>query len=209
MNRIYVFGDSITYGAWDSQGGWCDRIKRKLHALKIDRPEIKLQMFNLGIGGETSRALVKRFANELQTRHRPEWPAVVVLATGANDTRYTTTEQEPAVPEAEFRANLTKLIDLAREYTAQILLVGLAPVQNDPQPFKDTLFSNALLQKYDDSLTEITREQTLPKVELFAAFQAADTNLHSSDGVHPSDLGHEVIERLVWEKLRGVVGIRI
>lgn len=208
-SRIYVFGDSLTYGAWDSQGGWCDRIKRKLHALTIKHKAIKLQMFNLGIGGETSRALVKRLASELQTRHRAAWPAVVILATGANDTRYSESDQNPAVPEAEFRANLKQLIDLARQYTKQILLVGLAPVQNDLQPFKGTLLSNALLQKYDQALTEIALEQALIKVELFAAFQAADTNLYSSDGVHPNDLGHELIESLVWEKLREVVGIRI
>lgn len=65
--RIYVFGDSITYGAWDTQGGWCDRIKHKLHQLKNDPSYgIKFQMFNLGIDGENSRSLSNRFETELK-----------------------------------------------------------------------------------------------------------------------------------------------
>lgn len=27
--RILVFGDSIVYGAWDTEGGWAERLKKR------------------------------------------------------------------------------------------------------------------------------------------------------------------------------------
>src|SRR5689334_11923117 len=51
---IYCFGDSITYGECDTErGGWVDRLKTARMA-----PEVSV--FNLGIGGETSRMMRAR-----------------------------------------------------------------------------------------------------------------------------------------------------
>jgi len=119
--RIYAFGDSITYGAWDSQGGWCDRLKRKLHQQKLASSENrKFQLFNLGIGGETSRSLLKRFKSEIDARSRADWPAVILIATGANDTRYSP-NSAPAVSIEEYRRNLESLLEIAQEYTTKVL----------------------------------------------------------------------------------------
>lgn len=52
--RILIFGDSITYGAWDSEGGWADRLKRWAHQHYLANGT-KLQVINLGIGAILAR----------------------------------------------------------------------------------------------------------------------------------------------------------
>ena len=69
QKRILIFGDSIVYGAWDSEGGWVDRLKRDAHKLYFDtKGETKIQILNCGIGGETSRGLLKRVEQEILSR---------------------------------------------------------------------------------------------------------------------------------------------
>lgn len=200
--RIYVFGDSITYGAWDTQGGWCDRIKHKLHELKTNPSyDIKFQMFNLGIGGENSRSLSNRFETELNNRHREDWPAVILIATGANDTRYTETNNKPAISIEEFQSNLVNIIQTAKKHTEKIILVGIAPVENDRQPFKKFLLSNELLKKYDDRITSIAHHHSLQKVTIWDTFKSSTNQLYSVDSVHPNDDGHSIIMNLVWAEL--------
>ena len=199
--RVYVFGDSITYGAWDSQGGWCDRIKHKLHQLKLtENSKVKFQVFNLGIGGETSTSLLKRFESEIDARHRSDWPAIIIIATGANDTRYSE-EIPPSTPIAEYQSNLENLLAIAKKYTDKILLVGIATVENEIQQFKGGLLSNQLIREYDNTMSKVSKKNNIPKVEVISSFTASKESIYSSDGGHPNDLGHEIIEKLVWDKL--------
>lgn len=203
--RIFVFGDSLVYGAWDSQGGWCDRLKQKLHQRKIDGSEnVKYQVFNLGIGGETSRSLLKRFKTEIDARNRSDWPVVILIATGANDTR-TTEGGVPVVPIAEYRQNLEKLILIAKEYTEKILLVGIAPVEHAIQQFKGTVLSNELLRQYDQIVAEVAETQGVPKVQLLEVLTGAEQPIFSTDGVHPNDIGHALIEQLVSVELEKIL----
>jgi len=203
--RVYVFGDSLVYGAWDSQGGWCDRLKRKLHQQKITSPAaVKVQLFNLGIGGENSRALLRRFKVEIEARNRVDWPAVIVVATGANDTRMVS-GGAPAVSSAEYRQNLESLLSIAKSFTDKILLVGLAPVQHALQEFKGTFLSNELLHQYDEIMTEVAESHAVPKVQLLEVLGAANEPIFSTDGVHPNDAGHALIEQLVSVELEKIL----
>ncbi|MCB9813276.1 MAG: hypothetical protein H6772_02620 [Pseudomonadales bacterium] len=204
--RIYVFGDSLTYGAWDSQGGWCDRIKRKLHELKLTpNSDHKFQMFNLGIGGENSRSLSKRFESELTNRCREDWPAVIIIATGANNSLFTKSDKNPVVSIEEFQQDLEKIINTAKKYTNKILFVGIAPVENDLQPFKNSLHSNELLKKYDDVVTFVTNNYYISKINVWEKFKSATEHLYSIDSVHPNDNGHKIIEQLVWAELSKIL----
>lgn len=205
--RIFVFGDSLVYGAWDSQGGWCDRLKRRFHLQKITNPAAgKVQLFNLGIGGENSRALLKRFRSEIEARMKGDWPVVILIATGANDTRMLS-GGAPAVASAEYRENLEGLLAIAQSFTDKILLVGIAPVQHALQEFKGSFLSNELLKQYDLIMTEVAEAQGIPKVQLMEslAIAAADQPIFSTDGVHPNDIGHALIEQQVSVELEKIL----
>jgi lysophospholipase L1-like esterase len=199
--RIYCFGDSQAYGAWDSEGGWCDRLKRKAHALTLDSADgVKYQMFNLGIGGEHSRALLRRMKNELEARHRPDWPPVIIIGTGENDTRYAE-NGEPFVSIEEYRSNLEALIAIAEEYTDKIILVGLTLTEQPEQPFKTSFFSHELLRKYDAVMVEIASKHNIAKTDTITALEAAVEPVYYKDGVHLNDKGHETVAGLVWDEL--------
>lgn len=203
--RIYTFGDSQTYGAWDSQGGWCDRLRQRMHAMTLDESlGVKYQMFNLGIGGEHSRALRARIKNELDARHRPDWPPIIIIATGENDTRYVE-GGKPIVPLEEYRANMEAAIAIAREYTGRILLVGLTLTKHETQSFKTTTFSHDLLRQYDGALTEIAAKEQLPKVDAIEALAAEHNEVFYKDGVHLNDRGHELLSNAIWVKLSAML----
>lgn len=197
--RVYVFGDSLTYGAWDSQGGWCDRIKRKLHERMISG-DGKFQVFNLGIGGEHSRGLLGRIKNEMDARHRVDWPAIIIIGTGANDTRYVE-GGDPNVSLGEYKRNLLEVLRIARTYTDKILFVGVAVVENEIQDFKGTLLSNELLRDHYKVMANVADDEGVPIVNVNSGLEAFGKSVYFRDGVHLSEEGHKIVSELVWAKL--------
>ncbi len=198
--RIYAFGDSLTYGAWDSQGGWCDRIKRKLHEKMISGEGGKFQMFNLGIGGEHSRGLLRRIKNEMDVRYRPDWPAIIIIETGANDTRYVE-GQDPSVSLDEYKKNLLEIVKIAKTYTEKILFVGVAVVENEIQEFKGTLLSNELLRVHYKIMANVASECGIPIINVNSELEKSTESVYFKDGVHLNDTGHEMIADLVLIEL--------
>ena len=64
MNKynFTIFGDSITYGAWDKQnGGWVNRLRL---AYENSQPNDRFNFFNLGISGENILEVNERFDRE-------------------------------------------------------------------------------------------------------------------------------------------------
>ncbi len=198
--RIYAFGDSLTYGAWDSQGGWCDRIKRKLHEKMISGDGGKYQMFNLGIGGEHSRGLLGRIKNEIDARFRVDWPAIIIIGTGANDTRYVEGE-DPNVSLDEYKKNLLEIVKIAKTYTEKILFVGVAQVEHEIQEFKGTLLSNELLRGHYKIMENVAYESGISIVNVNSGLEVSNKTVYFKDGVHLSDEGHQIVSDLVWAKL--------
>ena len=61
MGALCVFGDSITWGAWDvEKGGWVNRLR-----LFIDKENLNYRVFNCGVGGDTTKELVARVSSEM------------------------------------------------------------------------------------------------------------------------------------------------
>ncbi|MEA2003336.1 MAG: hypothetical protein U9O53_00050 [archaeon] len=73
MTHILVFGDSIVWGAWDSEGGWVDRLKMKINrnAIKAIRknPESDYNViYNLGVAGINIKNVLSRIKSETKAR---------------------------------------------------------------------------------------------------------------------------------------------
>ena len=49
MTQILVFGTSTTYGCWDIEGGWVQRLRKYLDEKQLDDPELYYIVYNLGI----------------------------------------------------------------------------------------------------------------------------------------------------------------
>ena len=60
---VFVFGDSLVYGNNDyEKGGWVNRLRLKLEGID---PNKNSYVFNLGIPGNNTNDLVKRFDIEI------------------------------------------------------------------------------------------------------------------------------------------------
>lgn len=196
--RILIFGDSIAYGEYDSRGGWANRLyleylNRQANDLEGDHPFI----FNLSVGGETTRGVIKRLPPETEGRRWPGEEFTFVFAIGINDSRrLSETGQAVSSPEA-YAKDLQTLVALARTYSQKILFIGLTPVDDDI--FRDDKYSNARIWEFEQVLRQFVQDNNLPFVPLFEGFK---TRLEAGeklllDGLHPNDAGHDyMIEKI-------------
>lgn len=199
--RILAFGDSITYGAWDSEGGWADRLKRWAHQRYLGNGT-KLQVINLGIGGNTSRAILARMENEIKARHSASWPFMVILMFGSNDGRIR--EGVVEVPLEEFAQNYREIVEIAKSFTDSIVTVGLPPLGQPELDFKEMQYSDATLERYDSEVRKIASEYNLPFINIRPLFTSKDVFCH--DLLHPNDKGHEIICDAVKAEVEKLLG---
>lgn len=191
--HIGIWGDSITSGANDyEKGGWVNR----LNLLSKNNKEYTI-VYNLGIEGNTSSDIVKRFKNECEARG----VNVILFAIGTNDSLYINNKNNPYVAIEKFGDNLQNLIKLARKYTSKIGFIGSTKVDESktmPIPWDTRMYhSNENIQKYDNTVRKIAEENELSYLYMFDLLSNNDL----SDGLHPNADGHEKM----FLKIKGFV----
>lgn len=196
MLRVLIFGDSIEYGAWDPDGGWVDRVKREAHKQTVSTEGVKrTQVFNLGVGGNTSRDILARIKNETEARLSPAWDLKIVLSFGANDSR--TYDGAAAVPIDEFKNNACQIINIAKEFTKDVLVVGNPPLSAKEVAFKTSVFYDDLIKEYDETLAEVAANEAVPFVSIRDGLAGQQNDLlYSYDKVHMNEVGHELIKNI-------------
>lgn len=203
--RVLVFGDSIAYGAWDSQGGWVDRLKRKAHQQMVESEgKFRLQIINLGIGGNTSTRILERLEAETMARYSPSWQFAFVFNFNANDER--TRENVPETSLEQFSQNTQAIIDIAKKHSDKILFIGTTPMGKPEVPFKDAVYSDERIVEYEAAQKAIVEAAGLPFIDVREAFESAEENMFSYDKLHPNDAGHALLAEIVKPKLWEFIG---
>jgi lysophospholipase L1-like esterase len=205
--RVLVFGASITQGFWDSEGGWVARLRRYYDKLQIqdlknnDQPTV----FNLGISGDTTRGVLKRLENEVKARVWPGEEFAFIFCIGTNNTLIKKDGTNLSNPE-EYAVDIQKIIDQAREYSQNILLVELPPCDESltqPVFWADVSYTNERIELFNETLRRLAGKNNLPLVLVFEEFkkrlESGDDLL--ADGLHPNDAGHQIIFELVLPRL--------
>lgn len=204
---IFCFGDSITFGEYDIEsGGWVDRLKTSCMAGYIVQGQSDDSVFNLGIGGETTRGMRARFETELKTRLNATQRSLITLAYGANDAARETSG-ETLVPQKEFIDNLSLAIGIGRSLKCEILLLNITPVslgrEGVPTPSGRRRF-NEVVDRYNTALEELARQQSVELLDVNGEFKKKElSSLFVDDGVHPNAEGHRLISDLVRERVDG------
>ena len=188
-NKILIFGDSITYGAWDLElGGWVNRVRLSIDK---DRKIRSCHVFNLGISGQVTGEILERMDPECRSRIREDANTIIVIAAGINDSRLE--KGVIRVPAPEFRKNYLRLIETARRYTDNVICVGLTPVdesRTNPVWWDRTMcWKNSLADEYDSMIREIC---SLKGTEYVDVHDLVDP-LTNHDGLHPDAGGHKRI----------------
>ncbi len=177
--EIGIWGDSITYGAGDSEAlGWVGRLRKLLE--KSD----DVSVYNFGICGDTTNDLLKRFSVEADAIK----PNVVVFAIGINDSKYPAGETKNIIPLEQYKQNMYALLKLARSHTSKVIIVGATKADETLARESGTRFVNAVIQTYNDFLKEFSRSEDLIYVDVF---DLLDIHTDLEDGLHPNAQGYE------------------
>ncbi len=205
---IICFGDSITYGNWDPQGGWVGRLRNSLDSKSLNAymgdnlySKFYTLTYNQGIPGDTSTGLFARFEQELIPRFNPDQETIILFAIGINDSRYYISTGKHETDLEAFGQNIWDMWEIVRQYTNDVAFIGLTPVDEDrtnPLVWEpDAVYKNDYIQKYDEVIKDFCRYREIPFIDIFS--QMIDLDLHKlmEDGIHPNSEGYKVIEEII------------
>ena len=207
---IYAFGDSITYGAWDiKHSGWATRLRQFLDYLQEKNPKYYGLFYNLGIPGETTDGLVKRFENETNARGRKGEQALFIFAFGANDAAFVAAENAFRVSIEQFESNLENILKKAQSISRKILVVNILPVvevMNNGRNGKTR--KNEYMVKYNKVLKELSDKFSTEFVDAYSLFMNAghESLFTLDDGLHPNEKGHELMFNAIRPAIQKMIG---
>ncbi|WP_051838042.1 GDSL-type esterase/lipase family protein [Streptomyces sp. NRRL WC-3742] len=185
--RISFLGDSFVLGLGDPEfRGWVGR------AVAAVAPHATA--FNLGVRRDTSQQVRRRCWMEVEARTVLGADNRLVVSIGANDAM--TENGAPRLAHHDTLANLTAMLDGARERGIAALVVGPPPVVAGGAEHLERLTALA------PAMAGICGEFGVPFVDVTAAL-AADAvwtaEARASDGAHPGAGGYARFAELVVE----------
>jgi len=185
---ICIFGDSITWGASDSEkGGWAERLK-VYFGEKYD-----INVYNLGVSGDATEDLLDRIENESRVRE----PNIIVFAIGVNDAQFIHSTNSNRISDKDFGNNLKKLHETAKRIVPKIIFVGLTPVdepKTKPIPWNtNKTYTNERIKKLDQIIKDFCSKNNLKFIPINGLLNNDDL----IDGLHPNAQGHiKIFERI-------------
>jgi acyl-CoA thioesterase I len=199
MKGILVFGDSITFGMEAPQsGGWVGRLK---HA--FESKDKYNRVYNLGVPGDTSSGLVKRFSVEANARvqyYRAVNKFLIIIAIGINDSRLNGGMQETS-PE-QFRLNIQQLVDESKQFQCPLLFVSATPVDARAQNYEGTTFTNERIEMYNEIIQKVCQQHNTPYIDIFTQMIRRNYSTLLDDGLHPNSEGYQYIYSVVESELQ-------
>lgn len=175
---ILVYGDSLSAGYGIAQDrGWVALLEGRLKTERFD-----YSVVNASISGEITRGGLERLPQALARTH----PAVVILELGANDGLR-------GLPIAQMKANLGRMIELAKKARARVLLVGMKLPPN---------YGPDYTRAFESAFGELARRYRVALVPFLLQGIAQDEALFQPDGLHPSAAVQPVLLDNVWPVLR-------
>jgi acyl-CoA thioesterase-1 len=176
---ILVFGDSVSagYGLTRVEQGWAALLQTRLK-----QQEYVYQVVNASVSGETTAGGLARLPRAL-TLHQPR---IVILELGGNDGLR-------ALPIAQMRTNLARMVDLASAAGAKVVLLGMRIPPN---------YGPDYTEQFRSSYSDLARDKKLPLVPFLLNDIALVPELMQADGIHPNELGQPRLLDNVWPALK-------
>lgn len=186
---LWVRWDSITMWARDlEKGGRVARLHNYLWQ-KFLREDVDYGIvYNLGIDGDTSSWVLKRFDGEAEARQ----PDVVIFAIGSNDCTIID-KKETTISLDMFQKNIALLIEKAKKITEKIVFIWTIicdetksnPIVWAPELSQD--MKNTIA--YNDVIKTFCKQNNILFIDVIDVL----TNKDLEDGIHPTAEGHEKI----------------
>lgn len=175
---IFIVGDSIAAG----HGVELEEAFPALLQQRINEKQLPYEIVNAGLSGDTTAGGVRRLPWLLR---RPM--DVLVLELGGNDGLRGITPKET-------KANLEKMIDLAREKNpaVQIIVAGMQMPQNMGEDYT---------REYREVFPAVAKEKQAKLIPFLLESVGGKAELNLPDRIHPNPEGHKIIAETVWKTL--------
>jgi len=207
MSTICIFGDSITWGAYDTEGGgWTERLKLFMLEKINDFDKSKeVDVYNLGVSGEDTSSLLERLTRETKIRTKETKDIVLIFNIGINDSHFMKSQNSLMSPPEKFKLNIEKIIEQAQSITSKIIFIGLTPVEEAktmPIPWNiDKFFKNENAEEYNQIIKSVCKDKNIYFIEIFDQWIRSDYKKLLEDGLHPNSMGHKKIFETVKDFL--------
>ena len=197
---IVAFGDSTTAERDTIDAVFPDR----LSTLLLERG-IRTTVYNAGMRGSHTGWLHDNKANAgPHARERFEQdvleqnPDIVLIQFGINDS-YVDFEDlngPSRIPLEDYATNLVYFV-------SQLKQAGAQPVLLTPNQFGEPLpeARNTRLGTYAAQVRKIASDEQIPLIDIWKLLPRETTSTHSLDGMHPNDIGHEMVAKEIAKYL--------
>jgi acyl-CoA thioesterase-1 len=177
---ILVLGDSLSaaYGIAPEQG-WVALLRQRLAAENYPH-----QVVNASISGATSSGGVSRLPDLLE-QHQP---SLVIIALGGNDGLR-------GFPPQQLQDNLSRLVTLAQDAKAKVLLCGVRIPPN---------YGQVYTQRFSAVFAAVAEQHHIALVPKLLADVADDLDFMQADGLHPAAEAQEKVLDNVWQGLEAL-----
>lgn len=175
---IVILGDSIAAGSGvDLSEAFPSLLQRR-----IEQKQLPYDVVNAGVSGDTTAGGVRRMPWLLKQKID-----VLVIELGGNDGLR-------GIPPEETRANLEKIISLAREKypDVRILLAGMQMPQNMGAEYN---------RKFRDLFAAVAKEKKTELIPFLLEGVGGKPELNLPDRIHPNPDGHKIVANNVWSVL--------
>jgi lysophospholipase L1-like esterase len=205
--EVMIFGDSITYGAWDNNGGWVQKLRQPIDVKNLIDDRVAYFIYNLGVVDDTTDGILKRVEAEMTSRRYANvvQERMAIFAIGLNDSTVLLKKDENRVPKELFAKNVNRLIDIARKHADVVVFIGPTPVDEEksvPVGWDDDLaYRNSDIKEYDGIIKGICRKRRVLFLEVFDRFMEMEYLSLLEDGLHPNPTGHFVLAQMVRDFL--------
>jgi len=180
-SKILIVGDSLSAGyGLEPEESWVALLQNRLTAEGYGHTVV-----NASISGDTTGGGVRRLPRALEAHQ----PGIVVIELGGNDGLRGT-------PVMVIRQNVSRMIGLAQDAGARVVLAGMVMPPNYGQKYTDA-FANvytALADDYDAAL-----------VPFFMDGVALDPTKMQPDQIHPNADGQPILLDNIWPVLRDLL----
>jgi len=200
--KILVFGDSIAWGAFDTEkGGWVERLK--IHFLN-NYGQKGIGVYNLAVSGANTdhiRRHLRADVNKITDIESEDM--IVVFSIGSNDPAYINTREKVFVRPDKFKENITSLITLSKKLAKRTVFTGLMKVDEKmTKPWDEDLYwENSDIEEYNQIIIDQCRQNKIGFIPLIDLITVDDL----ADGLHPNSEGHRKIFERVKVELENIV----
>ena len=169
-DAIVFMGDSITYYGNSRPLGYIHLVMKGLEAVGVRASAIPS-----GVSGHKSDQMLARLGRDVLSR-KPQW---MTLSCGVNDVAHAHKPGRKGVPLADYRRNITEILDRCAAADIKVILLTPTMVTEDPENVQ-----NVELEAYCAWLRAVAAERRLPLADLNAAMRqkVAERRVRERDG---------------------------